>query len=117
MSSRAISGVTPGDHPLSQQSTRSDTSARCGRPGTDFAPFSGDFSQVNNYTNTSQTTTQPMAISGRLARKDSNDSMFGFSKSPMADELRCRKYSSSMLMLLTADSAISSKTRPPDAAL
>jgi hypothetical protein len=102
MSSGASAGAGPGDCPLLPQSTRSETSERYGSPGTNFDPVSRIFSQIDSDTDIGHATTQPMAISGRLARCDSNDSMYGFARSPVADELRCRKFVSSILGLLTA---------------
>lgn len=94
MSSRANLGASPGGYSLSRQNTRSDTGERDGSSGTGIVPVSRTFSQVDSYTGTGHATTQPIAIAGRQARRGSNDSMYGFARSPMTDDLRSRKYGS-----------------------
>lgn len=90
LSSRANSGATSTEYSLSRESTRSDMDDRDSR--SLFAPLSRTSSQVDSYSNSGSASTPPIAIAARHSRRDSIDSMYGFARSPMADELRSRKY-------------------------
>jgi hypothetical protein len=69
-------------------------SERDGRTDTGFAALSRTSTQTDDYSSTGYAATQPIAIAGRPPRRDSIDSMYGFARSPITDDLRSREYES-----------------------
>jgi hypothetical protein len=80
-----------GDRSLSWQSTRSETTDEGGRSDPNYAPPSGTSAQVDGYSGAGFTHSQPIAIARRAPRRESSDSMYGFQRSPVTDDLRSRE--------------------------